>query len=371
MKVKLRCHRPTLASAFQVVGSVVPTRTSKEVLRNIKLQMTDQGLTLIGTDMEVGIRHEVAGAESDGPGELLLPTQRITAILRELPDEHIEIESTAESVVIRSAHSEFQLGTSDPAEFPAVTAFDAEAYYVLQSQSLRQMIRRTVFATDTESTRYALGGVLWDFNESQLTLAATDSRRLAVVESSVTVQGEVPEANSQPVIPSKAMNLLERSLADEGDVQVAIHGNDATIKSGETTIYCRLVEGRFPRYRDVIPNDPPHSIDLVVGPLFSAVRQSLIVTNEESRGVQFEFREGQLTLISRSADIGASRIELPVSYAAEDIDITLEPRFVSDFLKVLDAGDQVKLQLTDGDSPVSFATEDQFTYVVMPLTKDR
>src|SRR5690606_28946876 len=109
----------------------------------------------------------------------------------------------------------------------------------------------------------------------------TDSRRLAVSRTSVTVQGEPPAADaSPPIIPSKAMSLIERNIGDpEADVQIATHRNDVLVKCGSTTIYSRLVEGRFPKYQDVIPRSSNVRIELVAGPFLSAVRQAMIVTN--------------------------------------------------------------------------------------------
>ena len=369
--MKLHCHRPTLAAAFQIVSGVVPTRTTKDVLRNVKVHVADGRLTLIGTDTEVGIRYEIEGVESDSAGEFLLPTQRTSSILRELQDEFVDIETSDTSVTIRAVNSQFQLGAENPSEFPTVAAFADDAYFVIPAKELKQMIRRTVFATDSESTRYALGGVLWDFDKNTLTLAATDSRRLAIVQNECVIHGEPETVAEQPVIPAKAMSLLERSLADEGEVNVAIHSNDAVIRSGNITIYCRLVDGRFPRYRDVVPKEPAASINLVSGPLLQVVKLSQIMINEESRGVVFKFEDDQLLLVSQAAELGDSENGLPIAYSGESVAITLEPRFVADFLKVIDPAAQVVLQMTNSDQAVALVTDDQYTYVVMPLTRDR
>lgn len=370
--MKLRCNRSALAAAFQIVSGVVPARTSKEVLRNIKLQLVDGKATLIGTDHEIGMRYELDGVETESAGEILLPTQRVVSILRELTDETVEIEATTESITIRSLQSEFTLGAEDPATFPPVAEFQDQSYYTLPARVLKQMIRRSVFATDVESTRYALGGVLWDFSEDQLTMAATDSRRLAVVNAEARLHGELVDQNPQPVIPSKAMNLLERSLNDDDqDVYVVIHANDAIIKTQHTTLYCRLVEGRFPRYRDVVPAESTYQIDLVVGPFYSAVRQSLIVTSEESRGVEFEFSDGVLSLRSRSADIGRSQIQLPISFEGDPVATVFDSKFLAEFLRVLEPESTVTIHLTDGDSAVAFRADEHYVYVVMPLANDR
>ncbi|MEO1999446.1 MAG: DNA polymerase III subunit beta [Planctomycetaceae bacterium] len=376
--MKIRCHRPTLAAAFQVVSGVVPSRTPKEILKNVKLVFGDRSLSkdhaavLIGTDQEIGIRYEIADVESDTAGEVLLPTARFASILREVHDDQIVIEVMEDSICIQAGQSEFRLGVIDPAEFPAVAGFDDVDYVSVPANDLKQMIRRTVFATDVESHRYALGGVLLDRQGESLTMAATDSRRLAVVRSACTVHGVSDTKNTEPVVPSKALTLVERSLSeDSDDALIAVHANDVVIKCGNSTIYSRLVEGKFPRYRDVIPQDSPISIELVTTQFYSAIRQSQIVTSDESRGVDFSFSEGLLTLNSRSPEVGQSKIEMPISFTGESLTITFDPRYVAEFLRVLDAEVQLEMQLTDSESAVVFRAGDDCTYVVMPLSQDR
>jgi DNA polymerase-3 subunit beta len=360
-----------LSAAFQTVGGVVPSRTPKEVLKNVKLHVADRKATLIGTDQEVGIRYELPEVDTESSGEVLLPMQRISAILREVQDDVVGIEVTEEALWVRAGHSEFRLSTEDPAEFPDVPGFSGKGAYLIPCRTLKQGIQRTLFAADVESTRYALGGVLLELRKDALTLAATDSRRLAVYKTSCSVSGS-PEEVAQPVVPSKAMSLIERSLADDdSEAQIAVHANDAVIKCGQATIYSRLVQGRFPRYQDVIPTDFQMRIELAVGPFHSAVRQAMIVTNEESRGVDFTFGPGLLTLKSQAADVGTSRVELPISHDGEEVIITFDPRFIADFLRVLDPAAAVTLNLIDGNSAAVFKAEDNYTYVVMPLQREQ
>ena len=370
--MKLHCHRPTLATAFQIVSGVVPSRTPKDILRNVKLQVGGGKATLVGTDQEVGIRYDIPGVETDSDGEVLLPKDRLIAILRELTEEGVDLEVTEKALWIRSGHSEFKLSSEDPAEFPPVQAFDATSYHVVPAASFREMIKRTVFATDSESTRYALGGVLMEFGADKLTMAATDSRRLAVVSTTSTVVGTIEPRATQPVVPAKALSLIERSITEnDQDVYLAVYPNSVLVKVGSSTIYSRLVEGRFPRYADVIPAAGGSIIDMLVSPFYSAVRQAQIVTNEESRGVDFTFENGTLRLTSVAADIGQSKIEIPISYDGTPVTITFDPRYIADFLRILDASTSVKLQLTDGESAAVLRTDDGYTYVIMPLARDR
>lgn len=350
-----------------IVNGVVPSRTPKEILKNIKLEVSGGKAVLIGTDQEVGIRQDVPNVESESSGEVLLPAARVVSILRELTTDTLTLRIDESSAVIQSNRSEFRLSIENGEEFPPVAEFDAANYYTVAAKTLKEMIRRTLFATDTESARYALGGVLVDVADRQITLVATDSRRLAVVSGECQPIGSVDPIRGRAVVPNKAMKLISDSLPDAADdVLISVQQNNILVKCGGTTIYSRLVEGRFPRYADVIPDGFMATIDIPAGPLHAAVRQSQIVTSEESRGVDFAFENGMLNLGSRAADVGTSRIELPIAYDGTPVTITFDPKYVADFLKIVDPARSVTVNIVDGESAVLF-TLDGYRYVVMPL----
>src|SRR5262245_42229380 len=171
MLMKISCSRGALATAFQTVSGVVPTRTPKPILQNVKLEATKGQAVLIGTDQEVGIRYRLAEADVQTPGEVLLPTNRVLAILREMPGETVSIEGTGSGTWVRGERAEYKLGSESPAEFPAVAEFGEQSHYTISAGQLKQMIRRTIFATDTESTRYALGGVLVELKGESVVMA--------------------------------------------------------------------------------------------------------------------------------------------------------------------------------------------------------
>ena len=174
------------------------------------------------------------------------------------------------------------------------------------------MIRRTIFATDNESSRYALGGVKLEWKDNILTAVGTDGRRLAKMDGPAQAVGQPAPFGDVTVVPTRAMNLLERALGEDGsEVQLAVRQNDILVKNPRCTIYSRLLEGRYPRWRDVFPQRPTsNKIPLTVGPVHSAVRQAAIVTSEESRGIDFTFGDGSLVLAGQTAEVGQSRIEL-------------------------------------------------------------
>lgn len=368
------CNREALLTAFGMVSGVVPARSPKPVLQNVKFVAdADDGSVLMGTDLEVGIRHRVLGIKVEQPGVLILPTAQIGSILRTSTDIDLAIETDDERLIVRGLHSEFTLPVEDVNLFPEVPDFAASSYHVIAASDMKKLIRRTIFATDVESTRYALGGVLVELSPESIAMVGTDGRRLARMSAPADAENDPAALSGSPVIPIKALKLIERNLADDDPpVHLTIQsGNTVLMRTESAVIYSRLVEGRFPRYQDVFPANIEVKIPLEVGSLRMAVEQASIVTSDESRGVDFQFSPGVLRLTSQSADVGSSHVELPIAYDGKAVEITFDPRYLIDALKTLDDSTVITAELIDSKNAAVFRTDDRYTYVVMPLTRER
>jgi DNA polymerase-3 subunit beta len=253
-----------------------------------------------------------------------------------------------------------------------VLAFEEQKFHEMPARFFREVVRRTVYATDNESSRYALGGVLIELAANTLTAVATDGRRLARQEGPATSVGGHVSGDTMTIIPTKTMQLLDRALSDnEENIQLAARDNDILVRSGRATIYSRLVEGRYPKWRDVFPRrDGMVKIEMTVGPFYAAVRQAMIVTSEERRGVDFTFGGGKIILTGHGAELGESQVELPIAYDGADVGITLDPRYLSDFLKVLGPEKTFTIELRNAESAAICTTDDGYAYVIMPLARE-
>lgn len=372
--MKISCDREQLLHAFQTVASVAPQRSPKPILQNVKLEVGSEDATLLATDLEVGIRHQVDGVDIQTPGMAVLSVSRFGSILREGNDQTLHLENDGTGITVRGERSQFRLPAENPAEFPQVTAFEESRFYEISARLLRELIRRTVFATDNESSRYALGGVKLELEEGQITAVGTDGRRLARMTGPVARQGDPQEGELTSIVPTRAMNLIERAVApSDAEIQIAVRGNELLVHSQRATISARLLEGRFPDWKKVFPDSSSYHVqlELAVGATLSAVRQAAIVTSEESRGVDFTFGDGMLVLTGRAAEVGQSRVELPIGYNGAELTVTLDPRFVIDFLKVLDVDRTFTFEAKDAESAAVCRTDDGYGYVIMPLSRDR
>jgi DNA polymerase-3 subunit beta len=386
--MRVSCDRLKLSEAFSVVSSLATKGSSREALQCVKLDVRAGSVTLSATNFDTSIRLELDGAEplestplKAADGAALLHVGRVGQIIRETPDDRLKFElankpgEDGDFLRISSLNSEFKLPVIDPKEFPAVKAWEETDYLELPVRWLREAIRRTAFATDPNSTRFALGGVRLEMtDECSLTLIATDGRRLAKVNGSATKVGN-PGVHGivAAIVPTPAMVLVSKTLGDsDAAVKLAIHGNDVVFFVGGVTVTTRQVEGRYPNWRSVLPTrDNPSKISLNVGSAHNVIRQAAIVADSESRGLDFELTSGSLLLSASTADLGRSHVELPIAYEGQPIHMKMDYRFVCDFLKALDATDSFTLDVVSSTASALLTTDDGYSYVVMPMALDR
>lgn len=369
--MKLNINRESFLKAFQTAAMVAPVRSPRPILQNVKLESRNGSAILTATDTEVGVRLEVPGVEVLAEGSGVFPVSRLSLILRENSDETLLIETSEGKAILKGSRSRFELQTLNSDEFPDVPAFGDQASYRIPAAALRELIRRTLFATDTESSRYALGGVLLEIDGDRLIAVGTDGRRLAKMEAAITREGKPENVGGTTIVPSRSMQLMDRILPDGDEVvHLAIRPNELILQVPNGLFTTRLVEGRFPKWRDAIPNrTASHKIELPVGPLYAALRQAAIVASEESRGIDFAFANGTLVLSSSTAEVGQSRVELPVAFDGEELVIRLDNRYVADFLKVIPPDRTFTLDVENSQSAAWCSTDDHYGYVIMPLQR--
>ncbi|MDR3109615.1 MAG: DNA polymerase III subunit beta [Planctomycetaceae bacterium] len=366
--MKLTCNREKFSQAFQLASSMAAVREVKPVLMNVLLTVNSGEVILQATDSEAGIRLVVDGCDVIETGSAILPTRKFKSILQELPDEEFTIEVKNDKSIVTGRRGKFNLDTQDPSEFPEVESFKEKDYYTIPGKLFREMVKRTVFATDDGNVRYTLGGVHIEFTGKSVVAVATDGRRMAFQEGVPSGTKGKP-GDLTALFPPKTLSLVERSITDdEQEIKVAISSSRAIIEFGNAVISTRLIEGKFPQWRKILPElDEEYRIDIEVGTLLSAVRQAQITTSDAKPGVTCNLADNLIELLSQGDDVGDSRIEVPISYSGKPIRVKLDPKYLVDFLRAIEAEKELAMYIIP-DQPVYFHSDDSFTYVLMSMS---
>lgn len=364
MKVTLK--RKALSEAMGLALGAVASRTTKPILSSVKATASGDTLTLTATDLEVSIRTEVP-AEVRGAGVAIL-SQSLAAVLKAADEDEVAIHATERGVTVRIGGSRYELPAFPADEFPDAPDADEANYHEVIAADLRRLIRLTVFAVDKrDSTRFALAGVLWDLDGDRLRLVATDSKRLAVAECAAHVAGTMPKG--QHLVPPKALALLAGCLADsEGDVRIVLRPNEAQFRVGGTTIHTRLLEGRYPPYRDILKTtaQAAHKIGLPAESFAGKLRAAATMADKESSRADFAFAPGRLTIRAKGTETGSSEVVMDLPECSDSAAIAFDPRFLSEFLRAVKGEPTVQVELLDGSKPGLFRCGD-YQYLVMPL----
>jgi DNA polymerase-3 subunit beta len=373
--MKLLVNRAALVEALGLASSVVLSRTPKPVLTCVKLVAGNTGntktLTLVATDMELALQYTLTQVDIATPGVALIPAGKLSEIVNNSPDDTLTLETNADTTAIKGSDANYKVFGYNADEYPPISAFEGNPDFSLTAGTLRMLLDRTRFAAAREMTRFAINGVLFEKKGKKLSLVATDGHRLAQTRDDVSGDGASRDLSA--VVPIKAINLIERLLTDpEQTVSLQFKENRLYVQvASETgrvtaTMSTSLVEGTFPPYNDVIPKDSDKKVTLNRERFASAVRRAALLTNEESKGVRLAFASGTLSISSRAPEMGEAKIDLPVEYAGDAIEIGFNPNYLMDALKVADQ-ETVTFEMKTPNKPGLLKSGPGFLYVVMPV----
>ena len=352
-----------ILEAVQKVQSVVSTKSTLSILSNVLIETVDNSLVLTATDLQVGIRCKTEARVKE-QGASTVPAKTLFAILRELPDGEVSIEiDEKDAASITCGESYFRILGISKDEFPKLPEFLEKESFTIPQPLLKGMLRKTVSSVSREDNRYALMGMYFIIADHVLTLVSTDGRRLSKTTAEL---GADVKLKRDVIVPLKAVEELQRMLADEGDVRLFLAKNQVAFQLDGVLLVSRLIDGTFPDYERVIPESSPEKAELDRREFFHVVRRAALLATDQANLVRLSFGTGQLVITSSSPEIGEARVSMPVKYEGKALEIAFNPDFLKDVLGSMDE-DLVTLEMTDSLSPGVIRGTGTFLHVIMPM----
>lgn len=361
--VKISVSKDELVQALGVVSRAVSTRTSVQILSGILLEAGGGELRVAATDMELSLRATVA-AQIEGDGSLVLPGRTLVDIARLLPSDEVSIEhKPTESVVhVTSGSASYTLHTYNPEDFPRLPDVASVQTFPVERESLLETIQRVARAASRDESRPVLTGILVQFVGGKLTMAATDSYRLAVKETELS--GSAPDLEA--IVPGRALTELARIATSGEAIDVGVHENQVVFGLDGTWLTTRRIDGQFPNYRQLLPEQFEHELTLPRAELLEVVRRASVMI-QRATPLQLRFAEGELTVIARTHEVGESQESMPAAFSGDTLEIGFNADFLRDGLESVD-GDDIRLKLISPLRPAVLQGDgDEFTYLVMPI----
>jgi len=361
--LRITCTKEELVQGLALAGRAVSSRTAIQILSGILLEARADELRLAATDMELSLRATVpAGVEGDGA--VVLPGRTLVDIARLLPGEDVTIEHrAAESVVhIESGTASYTLHTYNAEDFPRLPEPTEAETFAVDREALLATIARVARAASRDEARPVLTGVLVQFAGDKLVMAATDSYRLAVKETTLAA----PAPDLEAIVPSRALQELSRAGGDADEVAVGVQENQVLFSIGGVWLTTRRIDGQFPNYRQLLPETFEHELTVPRAELLDVVRRAAVMI-QRATPLQLRFADGVLTVVARTHEVGESKESMPVAYSGEPLEIGFNAEFLREGLESVE-GDDVRMKLISPLRPVILTDKgNDFTYLVMPI----
>ena len=365
--MKVQISRDVFLKGLQTIHPIIPNKSTLPILSHILLDAQKEKLHLTGTDLELGISCSIA-AETQEEGAVAVPAKRLMDLMKELPSTTLQITAKKNQQVtiecdISGKRGLFKIMGLPREEFPRLPHVEIQDALVIDQGVLQSMLGLTAFAVSHDESRYILTGILFISKAGWLRMVATDGRRLAMVQREAK---NPTKTDHQVIVPFKAITELHRLLGEGPTVQIMIKENQIAFDLGNTQLISRLIEGKFPSYEQVIPQEAPQKLAVSREALLLATKRISLWTTQDSPSIRFDLKPNHLIISKQAAEVGEAHEEVQARYNGSEFSIGFNPGYIVDVLKTLPFED-IEMELPGPDRPGVIRTKDHYLYIVLPM----
>lgn len=377
--MKFTVQRDRFVQSVQHVSKAISSRTTIPILTGIKIEASQDGVTLTGSDSDISIESFIPTEEGDHQlvdlekeGTIVLQARFFADIVKKLPADTIEISVSDQFVTqLKSGSSVFNLNGLDPEEYPRLPEIEEEKVFKMPKDLLKSIIKQTAFAVSSVETRPILTGIHWSMEQGHLTCTATDSHRLAMRHAQVEANTSDLEFTNV-VIPGKSLNELNKIL-DETDewIDIIVTDNQILFKAKNLLFFSRLLDGNYPATKNMIPTESKTSVKLNAKNLLDAIERALLLSREGKNNVVNvkTIDQNQLEITSVTPEVGKVTEDIHcLDYTGDELRISFNGKNVIDALKVIEST-EISINFTGAMSPFVMkpAERDHMLHLFSPV----
>lgn len=374
--MRLISTQENLKKALSITSHGTGKNINLPILSNILIKAKKGAIELVSTNLEIGIIYQLRG-KIEEEGEFTVDSKIITEYINLLPEENILLTTdNDEALQIECLNYQTKIRGESAQEFPLIPNVDQSNYYYCQADELRQALNSVIFASSTSDNRVELAGVLFNFEDDELTLAATDSYRLA--EKKLNIKAKNEFVKQRVIVPSRTIQELLRILSsysseglnaggDEG-VKIAVSDNQILFSIDSVELVSRLISGQYPDYKQIIPDKTQTTVRVKRSDLLRAVKATAIFSKIGINDINLELFEGKIIISASSGQTGESRVEIDADISGNNNEIAINYRYLVDGLNILN-GEEATIGINSSNTPcmLTSETDPSYCYVVMPI----
>jgi len=354
-----------LAEALQKVVGVVERKQTMPHLSHILLSCSSNRLTVTATDLEVQLSCDVENVNYDGELVTTIPGRKAFEIIKSLGNKEIELGVSETSITIRSSNSRFKLQSLSANEFPLFDATGADTSFVAKQKDIKELFNKTQFSMGQQDVRFYLNGLLLEASPNTLVSVGTDGHRLA--KSKTAVDKSKINASSY-ILPRKAVQEIQRIIGDAGETKITFSDNRSVFEIGTTTLVTKLIDGSFPDYTRVIPENTAINILLEVDKIKPALQRVSILANEKFKGVRVDLDDNTLNVSSENPEQEQATEAISIEKTGKKLSVGFNVSYLIDAISAC-KGEIINLGLNDENSSalITDPSDPESKYVVMPM----
>jgi DNA polymerase-3 subunit beta len=364
--MKFLCEKNAIIKEIVIAQEIISSRQALSVLSNIYLETADNSLIIKASDVNITFHTKVPVSVMKD-GKAMVKADTFFGILNSVPDGDIEFENSDAKMVIKPAFKKvkFHLKTMHTDQFPEFETFDDAIVFEIPIEDFKSMIRQTIFSVSDDQTRYFMNGVFFEKYDGKFKMIATDGRRMAYAEKDIN--GSAGDFEGI-IIPDKILNLILKHSSDEGNITIAIKDNMIFVSFGSLYFSSKLIEGQFPNYRRVIPENFLNKFVVNRKEVIEAFKRVALLVEKKNKRVMFKLSNNSLSIVTDDTDIGMAEEEVECVYEGEDMDIAFNYEFIEDPFKTI-SEDEICFYFSDSNKAVTVkpVPESYFFHVLMPM----
>ena len=364
-----------LKRALNIVGHVTSKNINLPILNNVLIKSVDGNIEFISTNLEIGITHQLRG-KIDVDGEFTVDSKLITEYVALLNGkDNVKIEEKDNELKLECGNYKTRIKGESAKEFPLIPTISKDHFCEIKIDTFRKALNSVIFAVSSSENRLELSGVLFSFNRTTLSLAATDSYRLA--ERIIEVNNNLKEDEYKVIVPAKTVleflrvlnNFVNKFIGGgEGLVKIYLSDNQILFNVDSVDLISRLINGHYPDYKQIIPIGHQTSVSIDKAELIRAVKATSLFSKTGINDIALFFSKDKILVSAFSGQSGESKVELEAEVAGINNEITINYRYLLDGLNNIE-GSFIKMNLINSNTPclIKSETDNNYLYIVMPI----